>query len=93
LKKRQGGTVAKLSKDEQATLDALIARQKEPERGSGNHRLEARIDLSDDKAVKRAIKLGLIDDPDEEETETTEEENEEEESEEEVPKTRGFFDK
>lgn len=70
-----------LSKEEQAQLDALTKKSKEPEGPSGN--VNFSLDLSSDSAWERAVKLGLVpgDDPP----------PEEEGKQEEAPKGRGYF--
>ena len=53
-----------LSKEEQATLEALQKKAEEPEEPQGfgsNRNLNITIDLSDPEQVKRALKLRLLD--------------------------------
>lgn len=51
-----------LSKDEEAALAELERKrdEPEPERKGPDHRLDFKIDLSDEAAVERALSLGLI---------------------------------
>lgn len=51
-----------LSAEEKAQLEALTQKSKEPDPAPGN--VNFSLDLSNDAAVKRAVKLGLFADPD-----------------------------
>ena len=50
-----------LTDEEKAQLDALIAKDKEPEpAGKSGPNVEVYVDLSDESAVERAIGFGLL---------------------------------
>lgn len=74
-----------LSKEEQATLDALTKKSKEKDTPSGN--INFSLDLSSDSAWDRAKKLGLIpgDDADDKDDDDDEADD--------APTRRGFFEK
>lgn len=53
--------MAKLSDDEQKLLDQLQAKLDEPDDDRGGaHDLSVIVDLSDDNAVRRALRLGVL---------------------------------
>ena len=61
--------MARLSREEQEQLDALLARRDAPDEPAGRqesrvHNVNVTIDLSDEKQVKRAMRLGLLNDAD-----------------------------
>lgn len=73
-----------LSKREQEQLAALQKKAEEPERSPAN--ISFSLDLGNDNAFARAVKLGLIPSDDD-----NQEEAEEEEGTEEAPRGRGYF--
>lgn len=75
-----------LSKEEKAQLDALTKKSKEPDAPRGG--LNFNLDLSDDKAYQRAVKLGLIDGDDDGDGDG---DGDGDDDGDDTPKRRGFF--
>lgn len=73
-----------LSKKEQAMLEALTKKAEEPDRAPADIRYN--IDLSDDKAFSRAVKMGLLSDPD---AEGDADDEDEEDEPDDAPRRRG----
>lgn len=70
----------------------LLAKHREKKRAAGGGHQGARFDLGDDKAVKRAQRLGILPaDLDESDEDSDEDEDEDEDSDD-TPRRRGFFD-
>lgn len=90
-----GGRMAKLTADEQKLLDELTAKSKapdEPEEKTGGRVLNVTLDLSDEGAVTRAIKLGWITPPAADEGDEGDEGKGKGDEGDEPPKRRGYFD-
>lgn len=88
--------MAKLTDDEQAQLDALSAKRDAPDEpaASRGENVNYTIDLSDEKAVERALKLGLLRESDVEDNggdEDASKDDDDGESRERPPKRKGYF--
>lgn len=78
-----------LSKEEKATLKALMEKDKEPDAPAGN--VNFSLDLGDDKGFMRGVKLGLFSDPDA--TNDDDGDGDDGDDPDDVPRRRGFMEK
>lgn len=88
--------MAKLSRDEQEQLDRLVEKSKAPDRPQMGRSAAISFDLgdlSDDKRIKKAIKMGLLDPFDDDDEEEAPPKDEEQTEADETPRRRGYFER